>query len=406
MLNPIHIGYCTNIHPGESWDETFENLKTHVVAVRDGLREDPVTAAAFCDPYPIGLRLSAEACATLRSQPSALSEFRDWCAEEDMLIYTVNGFPYGQFHNSSVKERVYLPDWSAQDRLDYTIDLFRVLLDLTPDADHPLTVSTVPGSFKRFIHEDPNPENRLEAIRSNLRTAAATLESLANESGRDLILGLEPEPLGLIENAEDTVELFDFLTNGLDTKEREQFLRRIGITLDTCHAAVEYDDVGAMLDLLLSKGIRIAKIHLSNAIRLNPQEPDALERIANFAEPTYLHQVIAANRDGSLTRYADLPDALAAGPNGALEWRVHFHIPLYAAPQPPLSNTIATLADTALWLRDNPDLVSHFEMETYTFDVMPESLRPESVTEMLINEHHWCAKAFLAQALDQADDEV
>ena len=32
------IGYCTNIHPGESWADTFANLQTKVTAVRDGHR--------------------------------------------------------------------------------------------------------------------------------------------------------------------------------------------------------------------------------------------------------------------------------------------------------------------------------------------------------------------------------
>ncbi len=399
MSRKLHIGYCTNIHPGESWADTFGNLKRHVTAVRDGVADDPITAAAFCDPYPIGLRLSAEACATRRADTAAVEEFRAWCTAENMLIYTVNGFPYGQFHDTRVKENVYLPDWSSPDRLSYTTDLFQLLIDLTPDGDHALTVSTVPGSFKQFISDDPDPVARLEAIRSNLRAAATTLEELSLSSGRDLILGLEPEPLGLIENTTDTVEFFDFLTIGLTDDERTTFLKRVGITLDTCHAAVEFDDVAESLDLFLKHGIRIAKIHLSNALRLNPQDEDALTKIASFSEPTYLHQVIAVNKEGKLTRFTDLPDALAAGPGDAIEWRVHFHIPLYAAPEAPLANTAATLVDTALWLRENPGEVSHFEMETYTFDVMPETLRPDSVVEMLIHEHHWCAQAFLSQML-------
>lgn len=397
MSNKLLIGYCTNIHPGESWADTFDNLKRHVTAVRDGIVDDPVTAAAFCDPYPIGLRLSAEACATLRADTAAVKEFRTWCAAQHMLIYTVNGFPYGQFHDTQVKENVYLPDWSSLERLHYTADLFRLLLDLTPDDDHALTVSTVPGSYKKFITNEEDPAARLEAIRSNLRTLATTLEELSVSSGRDLILGLEPEPLGLIENTLDTVEFFDFLTIGLNAAERTIFLKRIGITFDTCHFAVEYDDAATSLNLFRKHGIRIAKIHLSNALRLNPQDQDALAKIASFAEPTYLHQVIAVNKDGELSRFNDLPDALAAGPGDAVEWRVHFHIPLYAAPQTPLANTAETLVDTALWLRENPGEVSHFEMETYTFDVMPEALRPDSVVEMLIHEHHWCAQAFLSQ---------
>ncbi|QQL45075.1 metabolite traffic protein EboE [Sulfuriroseicoccus oceanibius] len=392
------IGYCTNIHPGESWADTFANLQTKVTAVRDGVQAQADAASAFPDPYPIGLRLGADATRELMADADKRAAFRDWCERERMLLYTVNGFPYGQFHGTRIKEQVYQPDWAADERVSYTLDLFKLLIELAPDDSPQLTVSTVPASFKPHISGLTDPESHILRIRENLQHCAKELEAMSEASGIDLVLGLEPEPLGLIENATEAVGFFELLTSGLDAADRARFLRRIGITFDTCHAAIEYENAGESLDAYQAAGIRIAKIHLSNAIAFAPGDEGAIESISRFVEPTYLHQVIARKEDGSLIRSLDLPHALTDESLVADEWRVHYHIPLYAEPERPLGNTLATVHETADWLRANPGAVRHFEMETYTFDVMPEGVRPASDIEMLVNEHLWCARDFLPRA--------
>lgn len=389
------IGYCTNIHPGESWAETFENLQTKVTAVRDGVRDEVDGALAFPNPYPIGLRLGVDASNELIANASARDALRAWCERERMLLYTINGFPYGQFHGTRIKEQVYQPDWATDERVNYTLDLFKLLVDLAPSNSPQLTVSTVPGSFKPFINQQPDAEAHIMQIRENLRITAEKLDAMSEECGIDLVLGLEPEPLGLIENASESVNFFELLTSGLTTEERDRFLRRIGITFDTCHAAVEYENAGESLDAYQAAGIRIAKIHISNALTLDPRNNQAIEKVSHFIEPTYLHQVIARMDEGKLIRNIDLPDAMTNESLLAEEWRVHYHIPLYADPEFPLNNTLDTVNDTADWLRDHPGAVRHFEMETYTFDVMPEGLRPASDIDMLVNEHLWCAREFI-----------
>ena len=59
----------------------------------------------------------------------------------------MNGFPYGPFHGTSVKEDVYQPDWTTGDRLAYTTGLIELMADIGPSGQ-PISLSTVPGTYK------------------------------------------------------------------------------------------------------------------------------------------------------------------------------------------------------------------------------------------------------------------
>ena len=130
----LHLAYCTNVHRGETWPETFAALDRHVLAVRE--RVCPGRR------YAIGLRLSDLASREL-SEPETLLAFRRWLDRHDCYVFTINGFPYGQFHNSRVKERVYQPDWTQPERLAYTCRLFDLLAALVPSGVEG-SVSTLP----------------------------------------------------------------------------------------------------------------------------------------------------------------------------------------------------------------------------------------------------------------------
>ena len=49
----LHLAYCTNVHRGETWAETFDSLNQYTLRVRE--RVCPK------QPYGIGLRLSQQA---------------------------------------------------------------------------------------------------------------------------------------------------------------------------------------------------------------------------------------------------------------------------------------------------------------------------------------------------------
>lgn len=376
------LAYCTNIHPAETWDETLRALDTHALAVRDRLRKPGEQPAD--KPYPIGLRLSATAANELLSGNN-LPKFKDWLAENHSYVFTINGFPYGSFHGTRVKEQVFLPDWTSPERVSYTQQLFRILAEIAPKSAGG-SVSTLPGSHKSF-----NADETL--IRKNLCDLAYYIEDLSQKHQLNLHLGLEPEPLGHFENTAETIAFFERLR--VDCADSPVIRERIGLNFDSCHFAIEFDEAAASLDALHHfADIRLSKIHLSNALSLDPRDPAATEAIRKFDEPTYFHQVIARRPDASLSRFADLPvflNALDTGefvPAGHEEARVHFHIPLDAKPAAPLGSTHRHVEETLAWCQKNPDACQHFEIETYTWGVLPENLQ-RPVEQQLAAEYRW-----------------
>ncbi len=290
-----HLAYCTNIHRGETWREIFDALKTHTLAVRE--RVCPR------DPFAIGLRLGHPA-ATELSDPKMLLEFQRWLEKNSCYVFTINGFPYGRFHGTRVKEQVYAPDWTSPERLAYTNLLFELLAKLLPNGVEG-SVSTVPGSFKEFIRTDEQKKK----IRENIWRCVEQISLVGKKSGRKLHLGLEPEPLGLLENSAETIEFFAQLRREHPNDERLD--EHLGVNYDTCHFAIEFEEPQNAMAAFQVAGIKISKIHLSSALKTK-SSTEARDTLKNFADDIYLHQVIARDENGKLKFYRDLPDALAA----------------------------------------------------------------------------------------------
>ncbi len=388
LSSGLHLAYCTNVHRGENWAETFAALERHVLPVR--------RRVAAGRSYAIGLRLGQRAAAEL-AQPAALRAFQRWLEQHDCYIFTVNGFPYGSFHGTRVKEQVYAPDWSTPERLAYTQQLFELLDQLAPPGAAG-SVSTVPGSFKAFVAAEPA---RRAAILANFTRIARHVGALAARTGRDLHLGLEPEPLCLIETSAETVQLFHDWRTQDRAVEAEGLMRFVGVNYDCCHLAVEFESAGAALDRLTAAGIRLSKVHLSSALRVTP-DAAGREALRAFVEPVYLHQVVVG-RAGShevRRRFVDLPEALAdpqpAAPDE--EWRIHFHVPLYAAPGAPLFDTRDHVTGALDWLQAHPGACAQLEMETYTWEVLPSALRLP-IEDQLVREYAWTLGALRERRL-------
>lgn len=386
LPNGLHLTYCTNIHRGDSWAETFAALQTHTRAVRQRVAPGA--------PFGIGLRLSARAAAAL-ADPQTRHAFRRWLDAHDAYVFTLNGFPYGPFHGAPVKEAVYRPDWSTPERLAYTQRLFDWLAEwLPPELEG--SVSTLPGSFKAF-QPDAQAQQR---IRDHLWQCVEYLARLRDRSGRRLHLALEPEPLCLLETAAETVAFFERLRDEHPNDPR--LSEHLRVCYDACHFAVEFESPADALATFRAHGIRLGKIQLSNALRLRPT-PQARAALRAFADPVYLHQVVVRRADGCLVRHRDLPDALQAEPQEDApasgpapraaahdaEWRVHFHVPLHAPPTPLFGNTAADLEAVLAAVRADPTLCAHLEIETYTWEVLPPELKAGNVADQLAAEFDW-----------------
>lgn len=383
LPNNIHLSYCTNIHPAETWEETFAALRDHALTVRDQVAERTGKSEAFA----LGMRLSAVAAAELL-EDDQLEQFQAWLVRENAYVYTINGFPFGAFHGTRVKEKVYQPDWTTAERLDYTRNLFDIIAKLAPSSAGG-SVSTLPGSFKEFEADE-------DKIFENLYSCAEHIAQLAAATQKDLHLGLEPEPLGHFENTEESLAFFQRFQQWAEANHKNPSLiqKHIGINYDTCHFALEYDDCDTALDDFAAAKIRISKIHLSNAVSIDLGNTQALEAIRSFDEPTYLHQVLTKEPNNTITRHRDIPEFFefldAQNPGFSLEGeaRVHFHIPLYADPASPLGSTRDHAEAALAYIQKHPETCPHLEMETYTWGVLPAELQLP-IHQQLTQEYLW-----------------
>jgi len=390
-VRSAHLTYCTNIHPGETWAEVRRNLEGHVLRVK--------ALVAPERPFGVGLRLSAEAAQSL-ADSAARDELRAFLSAHGLYVFTINGFPYGPFHGTRVKEDVYRPDWLEEERLEYTEALARLLADLLPPGLEG-SISTVPGCFKpRADH----PESSL-AMADRLIRHVSGLVSLERDTGKRIALALEPEPFCILETVAETVAffkayLFDraavarlVALSGLGAAEAEAALRRhLGVCFDACHAAVEFEEPRAAVGALHAAGIAIHKIQVSAGLSVSPLSPENRAALRPFAEDVYLHQVVA-RRGALLRRYPDLApafaDPLAASDD---EWRIHFHVPLFREELGPFRNTQAFLREL-LALQAKVGLTSHLEVETYTWHVLPAEYRGADVAHDVAREMLWTLDA-------------
>lgn len=393
-LDPrVDLTYCTNVHPGESWDEAFASLATHAPAIKAAVSPDR--------PFGLGLRLSAAAAEALRS-PEALASFQAFLDGHDLYVFTINGFPYGRFHGVRVKEKVYLPDWRDDARLHYTNCLADILATLLPDGMEG-SVSTVPGAYRAEVGGAAD----ITLMADNVARHAAHLAAVENRTGRLVRLALEPEPCCFLETIEETIRFFEdhlfssgpkttvaALTGG-SLADAESLLRRhLGVCFDVCHAAVEFEDDDA-LDRLLAAGIAVPKIQLSSALRLPRVNGASSALLAPFDDGVYFHQVVERGGDG-LRRFADLDEAVAALDSAeGREWRVHFHVPVFLDDMGAFSTTQDYLR-AVLARQAKAPASGHLEVETYTWGVLPDAYRQNDPSADIARELAWVRQELAA----------
>lgn len=355
----VHLAYCTNVHPAETLDGVLAQLRDHCEPVRKRLGRDRLG---------IGLWLAKDAAHALVTDPSALRGLRTELDIRGLEVVTLNGFPYEGFGAEEVKYRVYKPDWADPERLEHTTALARVLAGLLPDDVTEGTISTLPLAW-RTVYDD----HRAARAHAALTTLAERLDALEELTGRSIRIGLEPEPGCTVETTADAIAPLTAIGHP-----------RIGVCVDTCHLATSFEDPNTALDALAAAGVPVVKSQLSAALHAeHPHLPEVCEALAAFDEPRFLHQTRTLTAAG-LRGTDDLGEAVKedALPD-ASPWRAHFHVPLHAAPDAPLTSTLPVLKDTLTRLVGGPHpLTSHLEVETYTWQALPPELRPRARAQL------------------------
>jgi sugar phosphate isomerase/epimerase len=407
------LTYCSNIHPGESWPEIKSNLDRYIPEIS---RELPATSR-----FGIGLRLSAEATKAL-ADPDTLADFCQYLQQQNVYVFTINGFPYGPFHGTRVKEDVYLPDWKDPERLRYTNQIADVFAEFLP-ADVTGSISTVPGAFKACV----SGEDDIKLMAQHMVSHVAHLVELQRSRGVSINLALEPEPCCFLETIDESVDFFtrylfsdDSIAQlstavNVDSTEALALLKKhLTLCLDLCHAAVEFEDAEACISKLRKADINIGKMQISAGLRLDNVNAQTAEILKPFDDNVYLHQVIEKHGD-QVNRYKDLPDAFANLNNSTgdsvqtnvvepiatepsakessatplhREWRVHFHVPIFLDDLGDFSSTQFFIREILAMHKQTP-ISDHLEVETYTWNVLPEKYRQQSMSTAIARELNW-----------------
>lgn len=389
----VHLTYCTNIHSGESLVTIWSNINKYVLAVRDEV--------APSKKFGIGLYLSAKAAYEL-SKTEVLREFKQFLSENNLYVFTINGFPYGNFHSDRIKEKVYLPDWRSNERLKYTNILADILVTLLSDESGVSgSISTIPCAHKPFISD----EKELDIITLNLISSVAHLHALKEKTGKLISIALEPEPSCILETIQDVVDYFtryiftESSINKLSTLTGLTFIearialhQHLGICLDLCHAAIEFEDPVKIISSLKRVGINIFKIQISSGLRVPNVDKKTINELRLFDEGKYLHQVVE-KKQGKIIHYLDLDDAFNTYNkyDQNREWRVHFHVPIFKK-KLGILNTTQDFISEFLDLSKTMCLTEHFEVETYTWNVISEKFRKRNIVSDIVGELKWVQK--------------
>ncbi|KPK42246.1 MAG: hypothetical protein AMJ65_07940 [Phycisphaerae bacterium SG8_4] len=366
------LGYCTNVHAGEDLDRYLASLERYAVGVKSRMPGD--------QEFPIGLWLSARTAHQILTE-KRLAEFGAFLESNGLSAFTMNGFPYGNFHGETVKYQVYKPDWTRTERLDHTANLVRILTRLMPEGSQ-AGISTLPLGW-------PSRKFDYKKAADHLIRIAELLRVNELRTGKLIHLDIEPEPGCILSSSRDVVSFFkDYLLPG---RLESDVLRYIRVCHDISHASVIFADQQAAINDYVTNGIRIGKVHISSAVEAEisaGNSQSVIDQLKTFQEDRYLHQTYIRRPD-RIAAYDDLPLAIRdvdARTAGTL--RCHFHVPIFIEKFGHLKTTRHEIVDCLKNIYTKSDC-RHFEVETYAWTVLPDELKVKDLTQGIAGELLW-----------------
>jgi len=384
-----HLTYSTLVHPGDTWEDMWHSLTTYVPKVKERISPK--------EPFGISLRLAAASAERLVNDKNERDKLKKFLADNDMYLYTVNAFPYGPFKGRRVKEDVYEPDWRSDERTQYTINVAEILGDVAPEGSSP-SIQSAPLGFKPRV----TGPDVIASYTEHVMRVAARLVDIHARTGRMVGLALEPEPFCFLETTDEAV---DYFTNhlysgaaasrlaqlaGIPISEAHIALRRhVGVVFDICHQAVEYENISESLQKLVNAGIPIFKLQEAAALYMPEVTAPVVDVLTRYADTIYLTQTME-KKEGRLNRFLNLEDAFAAWKqsSGPREWRTHIHVPVFLDDLGMFRTTRFAIEDALRYHKANP-LSRQLEIETYTWDVLPASLKTGDVVDYVCRELEW-----------------
>ena len=375
IQHDTHLSYCTNIHAGESWPDVLQSLKEYCLPLKEALSPDA--------PFGIGLRLSNQSAEQLKEE-ATLKAFKDWLDAHGLYVFTMNGFPFGDFHFTSVKDKVHHPDWTTSERLNYTKHLFDILAQLLPEGWDG-GVSTSPISYKYWHASEADLEQAKLRACEQMLDLVEHLIPIKLATGKVLHLDIEPEPDGILEDCAGFIQFYkEYLLKiaapelarrrAIPLDQAEDHIRdHIQLCYDVCHFAVGFESPSEVIDAIEALDIGVGKIQISAALKaaLGQDDTAVVQALAPFNESTYLHQVTLRDEEDQLSYYPDLGEGLDALKTAQYqELRTHFHVPIFTEAYGVLQSTQDQIVETLQLWKKRP-FTKHLEVETYTWEVLP-----------------------------------
>jgi hypothetical protein len=385
-----HLTYSTLVHQTDNWEQLWKSVNTYLPAVK--ARVAPNQKFGVC------LRTSAPSAEMLSTDPSKVADLKKFFADNDLYLYTANAFVYGVFKKQVIKEDVYEPDWATAERREYTKKVANLLAELAPEGVNP-SIQSAPLGFKPKVTGD----DVVESYTANVIDVVAHLVELKKKTGKTVTLGLEPEPRCYLETTDETItyfrnHLFSGATagrlakkTGLNEADAARAMRDYtGVVFDIGHQSVGYEDIPASLHKLVDSGVQIVKLQEAASMYIPDVQQKTVDALQTFAKTIYLSQT-CQKKDGKMTWFLNLEDAFEdwyKNP-GPREWRTHFHVPVFLNDLGGAFGTTRFALEQALAVHKKTPLSAHLEIETYTWDVLPEHLKTGDIVEYVTRELDW-----------------
>jgi hypothetical protein len=350
------LGYCTNVHSGDSFADVLDNLKTYARKIQQ----------SESTPLGVGLWLSDTA-----SREVDTSLLKDTLQEYNLKVFTLNGFPFSNFHQKCVRHNVYNPDWSEDTRLEYTIHLAEILSVVTEQDEAGISTLPLGWNDESFTNDD---------CALQLRRCVDALEEIEQQTNKCIHLDIETEPGCRLQRSR---ELCDFFATHFGNDERAR--RYFRVCHDTCHAAVMRERAQECVENYKNAGLSIGKVQLSSAIEFELAAKEDTTFIRN--EQTYLHQTTIETKEEIMffEHFSDVPSEIQSG-----NCRVHFHVPIHKKQFGELHTTQHDLIASIPILQNAG--ATDWEVETYTWSVTPEELQEGELVASITKELAWASK--------------
>jgi sugar phosphate isomerase/epimerase len=389
------VGYCTNVHPGHDLETTRKQLDQYAVEVRRRVGREQMG---------VGLWLSRATATELLTHSHAPAEFAEWLSERGLIPYTLNGFPFGNFHSEVVKHQVYEPTWADPLRLQYTVDLAEIFAKLLQATGQKRgSISTLPLGWAAI-----NDATFHRQAAEKLQVLAEALSKIEERSGCRIEVCLEPEPGCTLGSMPPMIEFFQrYLLTG-EEAVRHRNSRYLSVCYDICHSGVMHESSATNVRALKQAGIRIGKVQVSSALevqfeRLSSDERErAWERLSSFMEPRYLHQTVVYRPGREPAYFEDLPLAMNdADVKQKGCWTVHFHVPISESTAGELGTTQASIFQFIEAAFQENWVPPQWEVETYAWNVLPPELRADSlaagISQEVVALEQWLAPYFASR---------